>query len=110
MINGLEVECKFFFLSGSISLSVMDKARVEFQERPGWVLRKLYVAAFGFKKHAFFCPCEHPGGAKTACFRCTQSDLLYRLLSRIWRYFPALHSIRLLKIVFFYRLYSQTVT
>jgi hypothetical protein len=34
----------------------MDKARVESQERSGWVLRKPYAPAFGFKKHAGFSP------------------------------------------------------
>jgi hypothetical protein len=34
---------------GSISIFVMDKARVESQERSGWVLRKPYAPAFGFK-------------------------------------------------------------
>jgi len=33
----------------SISISVMDKARVESQERSGLVLRKPYAPAFGFK-------------------------------------------------------------
>ena len=33
----------------SISISVMDKARVESQERSDWVLRKPYAPAFGFK-------------------------------------------------------------
>jgi len=34
----------------------MDKARVESQEKSGWVLRKPYALAFGFKKHADFAP------------------------------------------------------
>ena len=39
----------------SILISVMDKTRVESQERSGWVLRKPYAPAFGFIKHlAFF--------------------------------------------------------
>jgi hypothetical protein len=39
-----------------MSISVMRKARLEFQERSGWVLRKPYASAFGFKKHAGFSP------------------------------------------------------
>jgi hypothetical protein len=34
----------------SISISVMDKARVESQERSGLVLRKPYAPAYGFQK------------------------------------------------------------
>jgi len=40
----------------SILISVTDKARAESQERSGWVLRKPYAPAFGFKKHASFSP------------------------------------------------------
>jgi hypothetical protein len=47
---------KFYILKESISISVMDKIRVESQKRSGWVLRKPYAPAYGFKKHASFAP------------------------------------------------------
>jgi hypothetical protein len=47
---------KFYILKESISISVMDKDRVESQKRSGWVLRKPYATAFGFQKHASFSP------------------------------------------------------
>jgi hypothetical protein len=37
----------------SISISVMGKTMMEFQERSGWVLRKPYAPAFGFKNTHF---------------------------------------------------------
>jgi hypothetical protein len=40
----------------NILISLMDKTRVASQERPGWVLRKPYAPALGFKKHASFAP------------------------------------------------------
>jgi hypothetical protein len=40
----------------------MDKTRVESQERSGWMLRKSYTPAFGFKKHASFSPASSSEG------------------------------------------------
>jgi len=53
---------------GSISISLMDKARVESQEKSGWVLRKPYAPAFGFKKHAGFSPTSTSEGKNLCVF------------------------------------------
>jgi hypothetical protein len=48
-----EEKTKRFVNVVSLSISVIDKARVESQKRSGWVLRKSYAP---FKKHASFAP------------------------------------------------------
>jgi hypothetical protein len=49
-----------FSFSICISIFLMDKDRVEYQKRSGWVLRKPFAPAFGFKNTQVF-----PRRAKT---------------------------------------------
>jgi len=55
--------CLFQYGNESVSISVMDEASVESQERSDWVFRKPYAPAFGFKNTHLF-PLRVPPDAR----------------------------------------------